>query len=194
MNALLEFSPLLAFMVAYYVGGIYVATTTLMVAMIVALAVLWVRSRRLPRMYLLSTVLVLVFGSATLILHSPVFIQWKPTIFMWLVAVAFLLSGFFGTQTLAQRELQPALGTDIVPAKIWQRANLMWVVFYAVSGLANIAVARLFSEQVWVYFKVIGLTVLSLAFIMAQAYWLARLAAPAPDPEPAPADAGATPE
>jgi len=99
---------------------------------------------------------------------------------MWLLAVAFLVSGFVGKQTLAQRFLQPALGTDIVPQSLWQRANLMWVVFYGAAGLANIAVARLFSERVWVNFKVIGLTVISLAFIMGQAYWLARRASPAP--------------
>jgi len=188
MNALLEFSPLLAFMVAYYLRDIYVATATLMVAMGLLLLADWLLTRRIPRMHLISTVLVLVFGSATLILRSPVFIQWKPTIFMWLLAVAFLVSGFIGKQTLAQRFLQPALGTDIVPPSLWQRANLMWVVFYAAAGLANIAVARLFSERVWVNFKVVGLTVISLAFIMAQAYWLARRASPAP------AETAATPE
>ena len=193
MNALLEFSPLLVFLVADYVGDIYLATTALMVAMVLALAVLWIRAGRLPRMYLLSTVLVLMFGAATLILRSPVFIQWKPTIFMWLLALAFLYSGFFGTQTLAPRALQPALGPDVVPRHIWQRANLMWVVFYGAAGLANIAVAQLFSERVWVYFKVIGLTVLSLAFIMAQAYWLARLASPAPEPATATPDGSANP-
>jgi intracellular septation protein len=188
MNALLEFSPLLAFIVAYYLRDIYVATATLMVAMGLLLLADWLLTRRIPRMHLISTALVLVFGSATLILRSPGFIQWKPTIFMWLLAVAFLVSGFIGKQTLAQRLLQPALGTDTVPPSLWQRANLMWVVFYAASGLANIAVARLFSERVWVNFKVVGLTVISLAFIMAQAYWLARRASPAP------AETTATPE
>jgi hypothetical protein len=112
MNALLEFSPLLAFIVAYYLRDIYVATATLMVAMGLLLLADWLLTRRIPRMHLISTALVLVFGSATLILRSPVFIQWKPTIFMWLLAVAFLVSGFIGKQTLAQRLLQPALGTD----------------------------------------------------------------------------------
>ena len=43
-------------------------------------------------MHLLSALLVLALGSATLILRDPRFLKWKPTIFLWLVALASLLS------------------------------------------------------------------------------------------------------
>ena len=39
MQALLEFAPLLAFIIAYYVGGLYTATAVLMVAMVPLLVV-----------------------------------------------------------------------------------------------------------------------------------------------------------
>ena len=51
MQLLLEFLPLVAFLVAYKVYGIYVATATLMVGMVLSLLVLWARSRKLPAMF-----------------------------------------------------------------------------------------------------------------------------------------------
>mgnify|MGYP002361308881 CR=1 FL=1 len=38
--------------------------------------------------------LVLVFAGATLVLHDPVFVKWKPTVVNWLFAVAFAASSF----------------------------------------------------------------------------------------------------
>ena len=90
MQALLEFAPLVAFFVAYRVSGLYAATAVLMVAMAILLIVDYVRLRRVPAMHTLSAVLVFLFGTATLVLHDLRFIQWKPTVFFWLAAVAFL--------------------------------------------------------------------------------------------------------
>jgi intracellular septation protein len=176
MLAVLEFSPLLAFIAAYYLRGIYFATATLMLTMLLMLAVHWLLTRRLSRMQLLSTVLVLVLGGATLVLRDAHFIQWKPTIFMWILAAAFLLSAYFGNEPLAQRLLKAATAEHVLPRALWLRLNQLWVVFYAAAGLANILVARNFSERTWVNFKVIGLTAATLLFALAQALWLAKRA------------------
>ncbi len=183
MSALLEFAPLLAFIVAYWLGGIYVATGTLMAAMAALLLADLLLTRRVPRMHLLSALLVWVLGAATLILRDVRFIQWKPTIFMWALALGFLGSAFIGAQPLAQRLLQPALGEQTVPRAIWLRLNTSWILFYAAAGAANLYVAWHFSEAFWVKFKVIGLTIATLVFALAQALWLGRRADVAP-PEP----------
>ena len=67
MQALTEFAPLLAFFVAYYLRGLYVATAVLMIAMLILLAVDWLRTRRIPAMHALSTVLVVIFGLIALV-------------------------------------------------------------------------------------------------------------------------------
>src|SRR5205814_5159330 len=81
MQSLLELFPLIAFFVAYSVGGIYAATAVLMGSMALLLLVDYVRTRKIPTMHAISTVLVFLFGAATLILHNQRFIQWKPTVF-----------------------------------------------------------------------------------------------------------------
>jgi intracellular septation protein len=175
MHTLLEFSPLLAFVVAYYLGDIYLATQVLMGAMLLLPAADWLLTRRVPRMHLISAALVWIFGSATLVLRNAAFIQWKPTVFLWLVALAFLGSAFIGREPLAQRLMQGALEGRELPRRRWLQLNAAWVVFNALAGLANILVARQASEATWVNFKVFGLTAATLLFAVGQVLWLSRL-------------------
>ena len=183
MQALTEFAPLAAFIVAYYLRGLYAATAVLMAAMLVLLAVDWLRLKRIPPMHALSSVLVLIFGGATLALHDRVFIQWKPTVFFWLVSLAFMGSFWIGTRTLAERllgaTLAEAFGDRLrVSALLWRRLNVLWAVFYALLGALNIVVLRNFSERAWVALKLVDF-VLMLLFLLVQVLWLAARAAPA---------------
>jgi intracellular septation protein len=173
MQALLDFLPLAAFLVAYRLGGIYTATAVLMASMVALLVVDWLWKRRLPTMHLLSAALVLLLGTATLVLRDARFLKWKPTIFLWLVAVAAAGSGWIGEAPLAQRLLSPMLNTGAQLSRaLWLRLNWLWVAFYALLGAANLWVARNASEQVWVNFKVFGLTAAFLVFAVLQAAWL----------------------
>ena len=181
MQALLEIAPLAAFIAAYYIAGIYVATAVLMAAMFLLLLVDYARERRIPSMHALSAVLVFAFGTATLLLHNQRFIQWKPTVFYWLAAAAFLGSFWIGKQTLAQRLLGAALSGAEVPQSAWRRLNALWVAFDILLGGLNLLVAFNASERAWVNFKAIGLTSITFAFVAAQVLWLTRRAAPGGD-------------
>ncbi len=188
MQALLEFAPLLAFIIAYYVGGLYTATAVLMVAMVPLLVVDYLLQRRIPPMHALSAVLVFVLGGATLLFHDKHFIQIKPTVLFWLAAVAFLGSFWIGKRTLTERLLSAALQDVHVPQSVWRRLNALWVVFYVVLGALNLVLAWYASEKVWVNFKVFGLTILTLVFVGSQVIWLTRRAeATAQMQEPPPA-------
>jgi intracellular septation protein len=178
MQALLEFAPLAAFLIAYYAAGLYAATAVLMIAMVLLLVVDYLQKRRIPTMHGLSAALVLLFGSATLLLHNQRFIQWKPTVFFWLASIAFLASFWIGERTLTQRLMGAALGGENVrvPDTIWRRLNLLWVLFYACLGALNLVVAFNATERVWVNFKVFGLTFATFVFVGAQVMWLTRRA------------------
>jgi intracellular septation protein len=183
MQALTEFAPLVAFFVAYMLGGLYVATAVLMAAMLALLASDWLRLKRIPPMHSLSAVLVLIFGGATLALHNPLFIQWKPTVFFWLVSLAFLGSAWIGERTLAERllgaTLAEAFGERLrMSAALWRRLNLLWVVFYALLGALNVVVLEYLSERAWAALKLVDV-VLMLIFVASQVMWLAARAAPA---------------
>jgi len=173
MQMLLEFLPLVAFYVAYkFFGGIFVATATLMVGMVLSLAVLWARTRRVPPMFGLVTLLVLAFGTLTLLLRDARFIQWKPSIFLWLLAAAFLGSVFVGREPLAQRVLQPALGETRLERGDWLKLNTAWVLYGLVMGAVNLQVAYHASEATWVNVKFYGLPGSMFLFLIGQLLWL----------------------
>ena len=173
MQAALNFLPLAAFLLAYRYGGIYVATAVLMAAMVLLTLVDYLRLRRISPMHAVSTVLVLIFGSATLVLHDPRFLKIKPTLLRWLMAVAFLGSQWIGATPLSQRLLEPALAPGASLSRPqWLRINLVWVSAYVLLGCLNLYVAHSASEQTWVYFKVFGLTIALALLGVGQALWL----------------------
>ena len=188
MKALIEFLPLVAFLAAYYLGDIYAATATLMVAMPLMLLALWLLTRKVGTMPLISTLLVLGFGALTLVLRDPGFIKWKPTIFLWGVALVLLVSGFTARAPL----IRPLLGALAEGRRVtlgqWRALNWWWVACYAALGAANLVVARTASEGVWLNFKVFGLTAALLVFLVLQTVWLQRQ----PAEEPSAPTAGGT--
>jgi intracellular septation protein len=173
MQALTALAPLVAFFATYRLRGLYAATAVLMAAMVVLLAVDWLRQRRIPALHGLSALLVLIFGSATLLLHNRLFIQWKPTVLFWALSFAFIASSRIGERTLTERLLAPALGERVqASAAQWQRLNVSSAVLYALLGALNLAVAYYASERAWVNFKMFGLTLLTFAGVTLQVLWL----------------------
>ena len=79
MKLLFDFLPILLFFVAYKLADIYVATGVLIVVTLAQVGWIWLRQRRVEKIPLFTAALVLVLGGATLLLHDPVFVKWKPT-------------------------------------------------------------------------------------------------------------------
>jgi intracellular septation protein len=174
MQQLIDFLPLIAFYVAYLLGGIYAATAALIVGCLLQLGIDWWRHRAIKPIHGITAVLAVIFGSATLLLHDPRFIQWKLSVLMWLMGAAFFVSQFVGQRPLAQRLLESTLSEHLAPvsARRWRWLNFTWVLFFIAVGALNIYVARTFSEQAWVNFKVYGVTGLTVIFMFTQVLWL----------------------
>jgi intracellular septation protein len=186
MQAVTAFAPLAAFFLAYALRGLYAATAVLMVAMVVLVAFEWLWQRRIAPLHALSALLVLLLGSATLLLHNRLFIQWKPTVLFWVVSIAFLGSGWIGGRTLTERFLGPALeGRLQASADQWRLLNGWSAAFYALLGGLNLAVAYSASERAWVYFKMFGLALIIFVFVALQVVWLSSRAAPLAAEQPA---------
>ena len=177
MNLIFEFLPLILFLAAFLYKDIYFALIVLMVAMPIGLVVKYLRTHKFDKMYFWSTVLLLVAGTLTLYFRNPMFLYWKPTVFYWAVAVAFLGSFWVGDKPLVQRffGLVEGMPLDRIMKADWTRLNLAWVAFFIAAGILNIYVAYNFSEATWVKFKVFGLMALTFVFMLAQTLWIAKL-------------------
>ena len=164
MKQLAEFVPIALFFIVYQmkgdtieiaswshtVDGIFDATAVLMVATAFQLIISYALTRKLEKRLIWLFLAVVVFGGATLLFRNQMFIQWKPTIFNWVLAMAFGASQFIGSKNLMER----TLGTQIsLPKPVWTKLNLLWVGNFAIVGGLNLVVAYLFSEEFWVSYK-----------------------------------------
>ena len=174
MHVLFEFLPLILFLAAYIYKDIFFAMIVLMIAMPIGLGVKYLRTRSLDKMYFWSTVLLLVFGAASLYFRNATLFYWKPTVFYWIAGFGFLVSQFFMQKPPVQKFFEVAgdLPTDQLDSSQWRALNLVWVLFFGMLGGLNLFVAYSFSEDTWVKFKVFGLLGLTLAFLLGQSVWL----------------------
>jgi intracellular septation protein len=173
MKALFDFLPILLFFGTYKAAGILTATAVAMAATVALVLFGWWRRGRPELLHLLSAALILVFGGATLALNDERFIKLKPTVLYAVLAGVFLASGLTG-RTVAER----MFAAVHAPAAVLRRVNRWWVVFFAVMAGLNLFVAARFDTDTWVNFKLFGLMGLTLAFVAAQAIYLARVTEP----------------
>jgi len=171
MKLLVDFFPILLFFLAYKFFGIYWATGVAIAAAGLQVGYVRLRWRRWDKLQLMTLFLITVLGGATLFFHEEIFIKWKPTLINWLFAAVFLGSQYVGKAPIIQRLMKQQIS---LPAEIWRRLNLSWVVFFLLSGLANLYVVYHFDTNTWVNFKLFGLMGLTIIFIILQAFYLAR--------------------
>ena len=182
-----EWVPLMSLTPGNSSDAIYLATLAAIVVTLVQVVAAAIIVRKVEKMPLITLALLVVFGGATLALKDPLFIQWKPTAINWLFGLVFLCSQVIGDKPLIQRMMGHAI--DINEPRVWMKLNLSWVAFFIVAGLANMVVAPEidpfgleFTEDNWVDFKLFGLMGMTVAFVIAQAFYLARYM-PATDEE-----------
>lgn len=171
MKLLADLFPVILFFVAYQIFDIYVATLVAIVAAVVQVAYQQLRHGHVESMHWVTLGLLVVFGGLTLALRDPTFIKWKPTVVNWLFAVAFLASQQFMERGFLRRMMDHAV---TLPDHAWARLNIAWVAFFFAMGVLNLYIAYSYSEAVWVNFKLFGFIGLTLVFLLAQGYYLAR--------------------
>lgn len=171
MKQFLDFLPLIVFFVFYKMYDIYAASGALIVATGLALVYSWYKYRKLEKMTLITFLMVAVFGGLTLFFHNDEFIKWKVTVIYALFAGALLISQLVMKKPLIQR----MLGKEItLPEHVWSRLNVAWALFFIVCGVANIYIAFWMPQNVWVNFKVFGLTAATLVFTLLSGVYIYR--------------------
>jgi intracellular septation protein len=173
MNQILEWSPLIVFFVAFKLLGIYWATGALMVTCVLVMVIHRLQTGAYKPMHVITAAVALLLGSATFLFHDVRFIQWKPTILLGGTAIAFFGSNFFGREPLARRLLEGVFSEPLdVRPQAWRVLNSLWALWFALLAAANIYIAHHFAEGVWVNFKVFGISLAMLLFMIPQVLWL----------------------
>jgi intracellular septation protein len=144
--------------------GAYLATFTTIVAMFLQVSWIKLRGGKVDKMLWASFGIITILGIATFMLHDRTIIQWKPTVLYWFISITLIGAALFG-KNLIKSIMSVQLE---LPETIWSRLNLSWAVFFAILGVVNLVVARNFSYNTWLDFKVFGIMILMLIFSVLQ--------------------------
>lgn len=171
MKFLFDLFPVILFFIAFKFFDIYIATAVAIAATFAQIGWLRLRGKRVDNMLWVTLGVIVVFGSATLLLKDETFIKWKPTVLYWLFATALLIAEFGFRKNLIRSMMEKQIR---LPNPTWRNVLLAWIGFFAVMGVVNLYVAFNFSTDTWVNFKLFGGMGLMLLFIVLQAVMLSK--------------------
>ena len=145
-------------------GPIFLATAVFMVAIAISLTVSWALTRTLPKMAVVTAVVVAVFGGLTLWLQDDTFIKMKPTIVNGIFALA------LGIGLLQGRSYLKYLMGETMPLtdEGWMIFTKRWVGFFIFMALLNEGIWRTQTTEFWVTFKTFGNLPITFLFLMSQ--------------------------
>jgi intracellular septation protein len=174
----LEVGPIAVFFLAYRMAPvadglgvaerqleqILFATAVFVPTILAALGLSYLLTRKLPKMAVITAVVVTVFGGLTLILRDDTFVKMKPTILYCLFA------GILGFGLARGQIYLKYLMDELIPMQRegWLKFTVRFVVFYVALAAVNEFVWRVYGTDTWVNFRTFVLPAANFVFIMAQ--------------------------
>ncbi len=162
-----DLGPLVIFFYFYYNNdkNLIIAIPPLIVATIIAVLVVWVIEKKIPKVPLISGILITVFGGLTIYFDDPVFIYMKPTI----INILFGLALMFGKYFTKEPVLKKLLGKSMpLSDEGWEILNKRWMYFFFALAILNEIIWRTQTEEFWVNFKVWGMLPITFIFTAFQ--------------------------
>ena len=166
----LDIAPLAAFFVAYKLFGVVMATGLLTVFTIISLAITYTKTKKIAIAPLVTGVVVVIFGTLTVVMHDELYIKIKPTL-VNLIFAAILLGGLMCKKPLIKHVLESAIALD---EKGWRILSLRYGLFFMFLAGLNEFIWRNFSTDFWVNFKVFGMLTITILFTLLQTPMIKR--------------------
>ena len=185
MKQFLDYIPLVVFFVVwaldervinvagydYTLGGIFSAAEFLLLSSILVYGGIFLAQRRLDKFQIITVIVVILACIPTIYFRNTDFLKWKAPIANWVFAAVFFGSRFVSEKSAIEHMLGHAVEA---PREIWNTLNSVWIIFFAVLGALNLAVAFMLSEAMWINFKVWGNLIITFLFVFAQMPYLSR--------------------
>lgn len=168
LESLLEFGPIIIFLLSFRYLHVYKATMILMVVTIISTIATYKIQKRLPYLALYVAFLTSVFGYMTLSLHQPRFIQMRDTLYDVTCALT-LIGGLIMNVSFLKLAFHSAFP---MARRAWDRLTYAWILFFITNAFLNEFIRRTMSLKEWFGFKstvvmvtiIFGVTVLVLFY------------------------------
>ncbi len=155
VSGLLEFTPILVFILSYHRFHIYKATFILMLVTVIFTFLTYFFQKRLPYLAIYIAILTVLFGYLTISHHKPSFIQVKDTMYDITCALT-LLIGLMINVPFLKLAFQSVIPMTV---RAWNKLTYGWILFFITGAILNEYVRRNHSLNTWFEFK--GLMVIA---------------------------------
>ncbi|MFD0860027.1 inner membrane-spanning protein YciB [Roseovarius aquimarinus] len=177
VKALLEFGPLVGFLVAYLIfrnetfrvlgtdyTGFVAVTAAFIPVFLAGIGALWLLTGKVAKIQIATAVMVVLFGGLGVWMNDPSLFKMKPT------AVYLLLAFILGLGLVRGQSWLEYIMDDMVPmtAKGWNILTKRVTLLFLASAALNELVWRTQSEKFWVLFETLAMPVLIAIFFMTQ--------------------------
>tara|TARA_Y100000739_G_scaffold157139_1_gene135766 strand:+ start:31 stop:630 length:600 start_codon:yes stop_codon:yes gene_type:complete len=177
LKMVLELGPIILFFVLYLrikddvfpIGGVeyqgfIVATGVFIPVLLLTIAIMWVLTRKIARMQVVTAILVVLFGGLTIWFNDDRFFKMKPTI------VYLIFGGLLGFGLLRRKSYLEYVMEDMLPLEPegWMILTKRVSIFFLLLAITNEIVWRNMSTNSWVNFKTFGLTGALFLFFISQ--------------------------
>ena len=166
LKFLTDFGPLIIFFYYYYDSNkdLKIAIPPFIIATILALSFVWFLEKKIPKVPLLSGILITLFGGLTIYFDNPIFIYMKPTIINILFGII-LYAGIIFNKPFLKYLLSGAIKMEDAG---WDILTKRWIGFFIALALLNEIIWRTQSTDIWVNFKVFGILPITFLFTLFQ--------------------------
>ncbi len=141
------------------------AILPLIIATMIGTALLYWSEKKIPKVPIISALIVALFGGLTLYFDNKIFFYMKPTIVNILFAGILFIGNYFFKKNLLKSLLENSIQLE---ERGWDILNIRWILFFIVLALLNELVWRTQTEDLWVKFKVFGIIPITLIFTVFQ--------------------------
>jgi intracellular septation protein len=170
MQQLLDYLAIIAFALIYFTTkDIFLATGVLMGGVTLQLIAYKLLGKTIGNELKITFWVSIVLGGMTLLFRDEAFIQWKPSIVSWALALALLGAHRIGKIFLLQKILGHAI---TLPDEKWRVLTYGWALAFTLSGLLNLYVVDNYSMDVWVTFKLFGQMGINLFYVILMVVYL----------------------
>ncbi|MGC8203295.1 inner membrane-spanning protein YciB [Aliiroseovarius sp. PTFE2010] len=177
LKSALELGPLLLFFAGYMLlkdreftigaetySGFIVITAAFIPLLVASTLILWRLSGKLSPMQILTLVLVIGMGGLSVWLNDERFFKMKPTI-LYVFFGAVLGFGLTRGESYLRVVME---GLMPLQHEGWLILTRRFMAFFFALAVANELIWRNFSTELWVNFKIFGLTIAMFAFFLSQ--------------------------
>ncbi len=151
IKSLFEFIPILSFFMAYEFtkGNFFTSTFVMMLTTIIYTFYTFHKEKRIPYLALFISLETTFFGSLTLFLKDPVYVQMRDSFYDIILGVTILITGYLDAPVIKKFfghifNLEDAL---------WKKLSYQWAAFLLTFGVTNEYIRRHFTENIWVDYK-----------------------------------------